>query len=515
MMVTPPVHPLPGTATTAQRHARRAHHPVVATLRSRRWPATLLLAAFAAACGDDSPSGLPLTLDAVEADAGKWATWVLANGAELRPAPPPDPASDQARRELAEVRALQAARTEADLALIARFRSPTEPWSELAMDLAGHWWPFLPDIQIATPVRAARIMALLHVAMYDAMVAAWDAKYHYRRNAPARAAADIRALVPEPMLLPSYPSEHAAAAAAAAAVLSYAFPLDDTTQFHALARDAGRARIIAGAAYPSDVEAGAALGRAVAERVLARARSDGSDTPWTGSIPQGPGFWVPTPPRHYPVPFDPLAGTWRTWVLPSGDAFLPPPHPAFGSAEFQAAADEVVAVGRSLDAEQARIARVWATDAPSLRWEVLMGEEIRRHGLGPMHAIRARALASIATYDAFIACWQAKYHYWLLRPVTAAPGFTPLVSTPPFPSYPSGHSTQSTAVAEVFAELFPEVAAKYRHLAEEASISRLYGGIHYRFDLEAGHELGRKVGQLVVERARTDGAQRGPLLATH
>ncbi|HEY8468327.1 MAG TPA: phosphatase PAP2 family protein [Longimicrobiales bacterium] len=473
--------------------------------RSARWPARVLipLALVWGACRGDSITG-PKD-DALAPDAGTWRTWLIADPGALRPPPPPDTAATRA--ELEEVLRLQAGRTAADEELIEAWRSPTEPWSALATEMLEHWWPFLPDVQIATPVRAARIMALLHVAMYDAMVATWAAKYHYNRPAPSRASKQVAALTPDARALPSYPSEHAAAAAAAAAVLSYAFPLDDTTRFHALARDAGHARILAGAAYPSDVEAGAALGRAVAEQVLAWAKTDGSDTPWTGTIPEGPGMWEPTPPRRYPMPFDPLAGLWRTWVLPTGGAFLPEPHPPIDSPEFQQDLQEVLDVGASLTAEQAAIARYWATDAPSLRWEVFMGEEIQRRRLGPMHAIRARALASVAMYDAFVACWHAKYTYWLARPVTMAPGFTPLISTPPFPSYPSGHSTQSAAAAEVFAELFPDAAEKYDDLAHEASISRLYGGIHYRFDLDAGHELGRKVGELVVDRARSDGAK--------
>jgi membrane-associated phospholipid phosphatase len=81
-------------------------------------------------------------------------------------------------------------------------------------------------------------------------------------------------------------------------------------------------------------------------------------------------------------------------------------------------------------------------------------------------------------------------------------------STPAFPSYPSGHSTISAAAAEVFAELFPDRAAMYRAQADSASLSRVWGGVHYRFDIVAGEELGRRVGRAVVERARADGSSR-------
>jgi membrane-associated phospholipid phosphatase len=106
-----------------------------------------------------------------------------------------------------------------------------------------------------------------------------------------------------------------------------------------------------------------------------------------------------------------------------------------------------------------------------------------------------------------VACWDAKYTYWLMRPITADPTLQTVFATPPFPSYPSGHSTLSSAVAEVFAELFPDAAAHYREKGEEASFSRLYAGVHYRFDVLAGEALGRRVGESVVAWARADGSE--------
>ncbi|HTJ23401.1 MAG TPA: phosphatase PAP2 family protein, partial [Gemmatimonadaceae bacterium] len=122
-------------------------------------------------------------------------------------------------------------------------------------------------------------------------------------------------------------------------------------------------------------------------------------------------------------------------------------------------------------------------------------------------AARAMALASTAMADALIACWDAKFYFWLERPISADTALKTAISTPPFPSYPSGHSTQSAAAAEVFAYLFPDRAAYYRQKADEASSSRVLAGIHYRFDIEAGEELGRKIGAAAVERARSDGAR--------
>jgi len=248
----------------------------------------------------------------------------------------------------------------------------------------------------------------------------------------------------------------------------------------------------------------------VAARVLAWARADGADgadAAWTGAVPTGALMWRPTPPRLVAVPFDATAGEWRPWVIPSGSAFRPPPPPARDSKTFLDDLAELQRLGSGArTAEQANLARWWATDAPSAAWELFLRDELRARRLGPLRAARARALVSVAMHDAFVACWDAKYHYWLARPVTVDPALKTVFSTPPFPSYPSGHSTISTAAAEVFAELFPDAARRYHDKALEASFSRVWAGVHYRFDVLAGDELGSRVGKAVVARSKGDGS---------
>jgi membrane-associated phospholipid phosphatase len=459
---------------------------------------------FVVACSD-APSAPEVES---EATAGQWRTWVLATGSELRPSAPPAAGSVQAVQELDEIVRLQSTRPAAADSVVRYWNVlPTQRWHELTLELLEFYWALLPDVRTATPVRSARILSLVNVAMYDAMVATWDAKYAYGRLAPAMVDARVRGLVSVGSL-PSYPSEHAAVAAAAAGMLAALFPFDDTLRIQRLARDAGESRIVAGAAYRSDVDAGYAIGRAVAAKVLARARSDGSDAVWTGTAPAASWVWQPTPPRRVKNPFDPLAGNWRTWVISAGNAHRPTPPPLPGTARFQTDLDELRRLSSTRTAAQADTARYWATDAPSSRWEVFMETELASHRLSPMHAARALALASTAMADALIACWDAKFFYWLERPITADTTLKTAISTPPFPSYPSGHSTQSAAAAEVFAYLFPDRAEYYRAKADEASVSRVLAGIHYRFDIEAGEELGRMIGRLAVERARADGAEK-------
>jgi len=129
---------------------------------------------------------------------------------------------------------------------------------------------------------------------------------------------------------------------------------------------------------------------------------------------------------------------------------------------------------------------------------------IEEESLTPLQSIRLLALLNVAMNDGFIVCWQVKYKWWVLRPITAAhergnADFRPALHTPPHPSYVSGHSVISFAAAEVLAEMLPKRADDFRGMAKEAATSRIYGGIHYPMDSEQGKELGQRVGGRVLE----------------
>ena len=130
---------------------------------------------------------------------------------------------------------------------------------------------------------------------------------------------------------------------------------------------------------------------------------------------------------------------------------------------------------------------------------------MRSEGLSARRAAHVFATLNTAQADAFIACWDSKFAYWSERPGTGIrreldPGWLSYIATPPFPSYVSGHSTTSGAAAAVLAGFFPGERARLWRQAEEAALSRLYGGIHFRSDNEAGLELGRAVGRLALGR---------------
>jgi hypothetical protein len=263
-------------------------------------------------------------------------------------------------------------------------------------------------------------------------------------------------------------------------------------------------------------EAGLKLGRAVGDRIVAHARRDGSTRKWDGRRPRGRGYWAP-PPGSLARPVEPLAGTWGTWVLRNGSQLRPGPPPKFDSAKFRAEATEVARTRETLTAEQKRIARFWAggqgTPLPPGVWNQVMFGYVRSKQLSVPRQARVFALLNVAMADAGVASWDAKFTYWNPRPENAirdlgiAKGWKPLLDTPFFPAYVSGHATYSGAAGEVLAHLFPDDAKLWRAKAEEAGISRIYGGIHYRSDNVVGQRMGREIGRLTVRHAERDGAE--------
>ena len=324
---------------------------------------------------------------------------------------------------------------------------------------------------------AARAFALVSVAQYDAVLAAEDAK--------ARG---------------SHPSEAGASAAASAAVLEALYPVEVPFIEAQLAQDA--------AYFPTrpserdaDYAAGVAVGRSLATSVIAYAAADGSKTPWDGST--GPGGWTP-------ISLPPQDATWgatHPWLMSSADQFHPADPPAIGSPQFQTDLAEVVSFSVNRTPEQLAIAQFWAfgygAGGPAGYFGTLATQLGADEHLDELAMSRVLAVMHMAIMDASIGCFQSKYHYWYVRPYQEDPLITVAtgVSRPNFPSYPSAHSCLSSAAAGVLSRYFPSATDDLHAKVQEAGMSRIYAGLHFRFDVVAGQTLGYSVADLALQLA--------------
>jgi membrane-associated phospholipid phosphatase len=364
------------------------------------------------------------------------------------------------------------------------------------------------------PPIATRIMAIESIAVYDTLAAI--------QGTPAF-------LVERDVTGPV--STDAAIAAAAHQALSTLFPAQRSMLDAALAAALGR--VPAGAAKT----AGVALGRDIANAVLAIRAADGSLVQGLEEGSAEVGKWRPTGPM-YLVGDQPLWGQVTPFALDSADQFRAPPPWALDSAEYAADFNEVrqlgAASGSTRTADQTQQAHFWADGAGSFtppgHWALIASEISTAKGLGMAATARLMAQLNVALADAAIAAWDTKYEYDTWRPVHAIPqadtdgnpgtapdvDWQPLLITPPHPDYVSGHSTFSSAAAHVLAAQFgddtafattsptlPGVTRSYTSFsqaASEAGASRIYGGIHTRNANAAGAELGRNVAQASLDR---------------
>jgi membrane-associated phospholipid phosphatase len=411
--------------------------------------------------------------------------WLAASIVELKAASP----TPNVKSELAEVKRLAAGRNAADVERIRWWSvgGPAYRWNELAVAA-------MLDDFVTLPL-AARNLALVQAAVDDAIAAAAVGKQASKRPRPRAADPSIAVAVQTPVGS-SYPSDYAAAAAAASEVLGYLFPAR-AGDFAAKAEEAMRSRVLAGVEYPSDLAAGREIGRKAAALAIARGKADGSDAKWTGTVPQGPGKWLGT------NPIAPMAGTWRPWVLARGNELRPPEPPAYDSEK-----------GKADLAELKNFARTPRTNHRATYWEVFGGA--RAHALWNETArmkileygdafdaeasARVLAMVNIALLDSAIACWDAKFAYWQMRPSHFDPEFKTVFPPPNHPSYPAAHGCLSTAAATVLAAAFPRDREQLLAHGKEAAEARVWAGIHTRSDIDVGQDIGRKVAEKVLAR---------------
>ena len=191
-------------------------------------------------------------------------------------------------------------------------------------------------------------------------------------------------------------------------------------------------------------------------------------------------------------------------------ALRPPPPPSTNSEQFKKETEEVLYYSKNATRERMKIVHFWAdgtgTYSPPGHWNAIAAEEFVKQNYSEVRWARNFALLNMSLMDAGIVCWDAKYYYFNPRPSQTNPTIKTLTGIPNFPAYTSGHSTFSSAAATILNYILPQSGNKFNDMATEASMSRLYGAIHYRSDCEAGLASGKKVGEYAVQRAKTDGA---------
>ncbi|MFN3849022.1 MAG: vanadium-dependent haloperoxidase [Spirosomataceae bacterium] len=301
------------------------------------------------------------------------------------------------------------------------------------------------------------------------------------------------------------------------------------------------------AGVPSDViDRSMKYGEEVGKSIMAYAKTD--KYPQTRglryTLQNKPGTWVPTPPA-YADAVEPNWGKIRPIALDSANQFMPPRPPAYDlnkTSPFMKEVMEVYNIGKNLSEEEQRVAWFWDDNAfvmnvvghvmfankkmtPGGHWLAITQTICKNKKASFGQTVEAYMLVSFALRDAFIACWDEKYRSHKIRPETVInanvdPKWTPYLQTPPFPEYTSGHSTISGASAEVLTSLFGDNVAftdstehrfghgvgqfkSFREAASQASVSRVYGGIHFRSACDEGLKAGTKIGQLIIQKAKT------------
>jgi membrane-associated phospholipid phosphatase len=355
--------------------------------------------------------------------------------------------------------------------------APASPRDSTRVSASVRWNQRAIALVVARPpasngqAAVSRILTYLSVAQYRAATAARDAA---RQSKP--------------------PSISAAVGGASVAVLNSFFPLDVATNEAQLNGD------LASGPWPptstEDLVAGETLGRTIGAALLKQAASDNYLVALPGAPPAGAGRWV----SSAAAVVRSMYGT-RPFFLASPDQFRSPAPPAMGSPQFTTALAEVRTIADTRTADQTAIAIQWNTasgpfTAGSLNLiadDLLGAARVAEHD-----AARILAFANAAAFDAQIACWDTKFAYWFIRPSQADPAITMPIALPNHPSYPSGHSCITAALLGVVADAFPQERTRLEQMIDEAGTSRLYGGIHYRFDIDAGRAIGRSVAALAL-----------------
>ena len=407
------------------------------------------------------------------------------------------------------------------LNLVTKYNLPPYQNSDSSYPAPSSANPFAyPNFPFSNPPYAARAYAYVSAAQYDALVACWHYKTLYNRPRPYQVDSTIKALAGK-TTLPSYPSEGAVLAGATAEMMQLLFP-DEIANIQQKLLQEETALIASGSAARSDVTAGEALGRQVADLFIARGRADkagaaiGTPANWTSFVTtaeaasQIPWLSLETPARP---PMLPLFGKVKGFLCDSATivSLRPGPPPSTSSSDMTDAVAAAYSTVTKATRQQMAIVQFWADGAgtytPAGHWNAIADADFITQNYSEVRWARNLALLNMSEMDAAISCWDIKYFYFNPRPSQMDSRIKTLTGVPNFPSYVSGHSMFSSAAATILGHIIPSRASAYNSMAQEAANSRVYAGIHYVIDCTTGSTVGQKVGNYAVQRATTDGAE--------
>lgn len=502
---------------------------------------TVMCLCLAPSCNEDLATQIDYTdytFADLDENGGTWTTTLIETPATI---PVAVPAEVTSPAYLAELATLKSAATRLNSQQIEAVdywtNNPILRWNEIALELAAKYNLIpapnpdgtytlpsatdpgrYPNFPFSHPPYTCRMLAYLSVAQFDGLIVAWHYKYAFDRPAPTTVDNTIPSAYVDSNL-PSYPSDGAVIATVSQNILSAMFPLEKGYLADKAAEHLFSLKW-AGQNVDSDIAAGNFIGNEISKIALARASTDGmskaqtpkavSDSIKAAAFERFGWQWDNLESPVRPVGLTPLFGKVKTWNLPSVEMTRPPAPPAPGTAEFEENARELQDILDNLTTEQRKIANWWSdglgTYTPPGHWNRFAKEFIVKYQMNPLRSARTLAYMNMAIMDAGISCWDAKYYYHYPRPIQAIPGFKTILGTPNFPSYTSGHSTFSAAAAEILSYIFPAEASLCNTWALEAAESRIYGGIHYRFDAEVGVDQGKAVAEFTLAKAQADGA---------
>jgi hypothetical protein len=472
-------------------------------------------------------------------NAGSWKTILLTRPDTFAVAAPAATTSPAYAADLNEIKGYQAHLTSDQLGqikywsaggvlrwnetmreLVAKYNLPPYQLPNGTYPIPSSTNPFAyPLFPFSNPPYAARAYAYVSAAQYDALIACWHYKTLYNRGAPYTVDSTVKALAGKTSL-PSYPSEGAVLAGATAEMMQLLFP-DEIASIQTKLQQQEFSLIASGAAAPSDVTAGEALGRQVADVFIARGRADnagkavGTPSIWASFVTtaeannQQPWISLETPARP---PMLPLFGAVKGFLVDSAAvvSLRPGPPPSTGSDSMKADVQAAYNTVKNATREQLSLVQFWAdgvgTWTPPGHWDYIAAQDFIGQNYSEVRWARNMALLNMAEMDAGIVCWSIKYYYFNPRPSDMDPAIRTLTGVPNFPSYVSGHAMFSSAAAAILGYLIPARAQAYATMAQQAADSRVWSGIHYSIDCTTGATVGQNVGNYAVQRAMIDGA---------